>query len=139
MTMEMINVLKLMAEGKIKEGTKLEFDCYEYEFSEDHFEDNVGFLLEDVHEISTSFLNMEVDLIPPKPKKYLVKINIRGLQDRFTYLNYDKNSEHVHLHDKYDHGIYKTQFTKQELRSIQPAREFIEDMKGKYELIEVEE
>lgn len=138
MTMEMINVLKLMAEGKIKEGTKLKFDCYEYEFSEDHFEDGSGLWLEDIHEISTSFLNLEVDLIP-KEKKYLVKVNIRGLQEHFTYLNYDKNSEHAHLHDKYDYGIYKTKFTKQELKSIQLISEFLEDMEGKYELIEVEE
>lgn len=140
MTMEMINVLKLMAEGKIKEGTKLEFDDFEYEFSEDHFEDGLGWWLEDIHEISASFLNLEVELIEPKPKKYLVKINIRGLQDRFTYLNYCGTSGRVNLHDRYKlSSSIQTEFTKQELKSIQPVREFLEDMEGKYTLIEVEE
>ncbi|WP_171336025.1 hypothetical protein [Enterococcus cecorum] len=132
--MELINVLNLMAEGKIKEGTKLEFDGFEYEFSEDHFEDDSGNWLEDVHEISASFLNLEVELIPPKEKKYLVKINIHGLQDRFTYLNYCGTNGRVNLHDRYRlSSSIQTEFTKQELQSIQPVREFLEDMQGKVE------
>lgn len=138
MTMEMINVLKLMAEGKIKEGTKLEFDSYEYEFSEDHFEDECGDWLEDIHEISASFLNLKVDLIP-KEKKYLVKFNMRGLDKYFRYMNYVKKYEYVKVGDKVQTASHQTRFTKQELQSIQPVREFLDDMQGKYELIEVEE
>ena len=139
--MKMIDVLNLMEEGKIEEGTKLEFDSYEYEFSEDHFEDECGDWLEDIHEISASFLNLEVDLIP-KEKKYLVKFNMCGLRsdiDEFCYLNYVKKYEYVDVDDKTQTVSYKTRFTKQELQSIQPVREFLEDMEGKYELIEVED
>lgn len=141
MTMEMINVLKLMAEGKIKEGTKLEFDGFEYEFSEDHFENDSGDWLEDVHEISASFLNLEVDLIP-KEKKYLVKFNIRGLRNdinEFCYLNYVKRYEYVDIDDKTQTVSHKTMFTKQELKSIKPVKEFLEDLQGKFKLIEVDE
>lgn len=142
MTMEMINALKLMAEGKIKEGTKLEFDGFEYEFSEDHFENGIGDWLEDVHEISASFLNLEVELIPPKEKKYLVKFNIRGLRNdinEFCYLNYVERYECVDIDDKTQTVSHKTRFTKQELQTIQPVKEFLEDMEGKFELIEVDE
>lgn len=140
MTMEMINVLKLMAEGKIKEGTKLEFDGFEYEFSEDHFEDGIGDWLEDVHEISASFLNLDVELIPPKPKKYLVKFNMRWIDDGTSYLNYDVEKKLMFLSgDEHYDAQFMTHFTKQELQSIQPVREFLEDMQGKYELVEVVE
>lgn len=139
MTMEMINVLKLMAEGKIKEGTKLEFDGFEYEFSEDHFEDGHGWWLEDIHEISASFLNLEVELIPPKEKKYLVKINIRGLRESEMYLNYQTENDYVFIDTTKQSVVHKTHFTKSELKSIKLVREFLEDMEGKYTLIEVEE
>lgn len=136
--MELINVLNLMAEGKIKEGTKLEFDGFEYEFSEDHFEDDSGDWLEDVHEISVSFLNLEVELIPPK-KKYLIKLTIRGLNDENTYLNRNRKKNIIFLSDNFEGQYSQTKFTKQEMQDIQLIRELLEDMEGKYELIEVEE
>lgn len=135
--MELINVLILMAEGKIKEGTKLEFDGYEYEFSEDHFENDRGDWLEDVHEISASFLNLEVELISPK-KKYLIKLTIRGLNDENTYLNRNRKKNIIFLSDNFEGQYSQTKFTKQEMQDIQLIREFLEDMEGKYELIEVE-
>lgn len=137
--MELINVLNLMAEGKIKEGTKLEFDGYEYEFSEDHFEDDSGDWLEDVHEISASFLNIEVELTQPKPKKYLIKVNIKGLIKELTVLNYQRLTGKIHLGSPGDTNFVKTSFTKSEMQSIQPVREFLEDMEGKFELIEVDD
>lgn len=136
--MELINVLNLMAEGKIKEGTKLEFDGFEYEFSEDHFEDGIGDWLEDVHEISASFLNQEVELIPPKEKKYLIKVNIKGLIKELTVLNYQRLTGKIHLGYPGDTNFVKTSFTKSEMQSIQHIREFLEDMQGKYELIEID-
>ena len=147
--MKMIDVLNLMAQGKIKQGTKLEIgnkiytyteeivrrECYFIDIKNDEIE-----LLEDAEIITEKFLNFDVELIPPKPKKYLVKINIRGLQDRFTYLNYCGTNGRVNLHDRYRlSSSIQTEFTKQELQSIQPVREFLEDMQGKYELIEVED
>lgn len=81
-------------------------------------------------------------MIPPKEKKYLVKFNIRGLRnniDEFCYLNYVKRYEYVDIDDKTQTVSHETMFTKQELKSIKPVKEFLEDLQGKYELIEVEE
>ncbi len=89
--------------------------------------------------ISGDFLNYEVELIPPKEKKYLVKFNMRGLRNGREYLNYDERDEHVNLNDKCGTYSIQTEFTEDELQSIKPVREFLKDMKGKYELIEVEE
>lgn len=114
--MKMINVLNLMAEGKIKEGTKLEFDGYEYEFSEDHFEDGLGGWLEDVHEISASFLNIEVELIPPKPKKYQLKLYE---DDDFSYVtrsSYDSGFNYD-ISDKNEICEFITKFTQEEIDS----------------------
>lgn len=148
--MKMIEVLDLMAKGKIKEGTKLKIGYKIYDYIKDYTEsENCSFVnreddrtefLEDNEFITTDFLNKEVELIAPKPKEYLVKINIRGLQGRFAYLNYCGTSGRVNLHDRYKLSpSIQTEFTKQELQSIQPVREFLEDMQGKYELIEVED
>lgn len=57
----------------------------------------------------------------------------------FAYLNYDKSINYVFIYSKAETITYKTQFTKSELQSIQPVREFLEDMEGKYELIEVDD
>ncbi|WP_171336569.1 DUF3271 domain-containing protein [Enterococcus cecorum] len=109
--MELINVLNLMAEGKIKEGTKLEFDGFEYEFSEDHFEDDSGNWLEDVHEISASFLNLEVELIPPKPKKYYLRLD---KDDNCSYINKNVYFSYE-VANKSEHNNYKTKFTQEEI------------------------
>lgn len=90
-------------------------------------------------EICGPFLNKKVELRPPKPKKYLVKINIRGLNEGRNYLNYDTKDDFVLLNNGINGGVLKTNFTKSELKSIRLVREFLEDMEGKYELIEVEE
>lgn len=144
--MKMIDVLNLMAQGKIKQGTKLEIGNKIYTYTEEiarrecyfiDIEDDKIELLEDAEIITEKFLNFDVKLI--EPKKFLVKFNMRGLQERFTYLNYGKNSRYVHLHDKYGASSVQTEFTEDELQSIQPVKEFLEDMQGKFELIEVEE
>ena len=95
--MKMIDVLNLMAQGKIKQGTKLEIgnkiytyteeivrrECYFIDIKNDEIE-----LLEDAEIITEKFLNLEVELIPPKPKKYLIKLNVRGLYPPHNYVNY---------------------------------------------------
>ena len=144
--MKIIDVLNLMAQVKIKQGTKLEIGNKIYTYTEEiarrecyfiDIEDDKIELLEDAEIITEKFLNFDVKLI--EPKKFLVKFNMRGLQERFTYLNYGKNSRYVHLHDKYGASSVQTEFTEDELQSIQPVKEFLEDMQGKFELIEVEE
>lgn len=143
--MKMIDVLNLMAEGKIEKDTKLivstDFDDYEYRYSKryDAFFNKDSNVLEDNFYLGKDFLNLEVELIPPKEKKYLVKFNMRGLKENYRYLNYIESDECAHINDKRRTTIDKTHFTKQELQSIKLVKEFLEDMEGKFELIEVEE
>ena len=147
--MKMIEVLNMMAEGEIKEGSKLKIGGNTYSYIDTYTSDSgcsfvneEGYsdtFLEEEEMITQPFLNLEVEFIPPKEKKYLVKFNMRWLDKGFVYLNYTKSRNCVIIHGKVDCVTYKTHFTKSELQSIQPVREFLEDMQGKFELIEVEE
>lgn len=149
--MKMIDVLVKQANKEIDDGTILKIpdeelfgkkSVFEFEFNEDHFYDEEGLTVEELYPFDTDFLNSEVELIPPKEKKYLVKFNMRWLRSDIgetRYLNYVKKYEYVHIAGKTQTLSHKTQFTKQELKSIQPVREFLEDMQGKFELIEVED
>lgn len=143
--MKMIEVLNMMAEGKIEYGAKLKvfdiFDEHEYEYINDiqtfRDEEFGGFYKN--FSINSHFLNLEVELIPPKEKKYLVKFNMRWWIERFSYLNYYEKNESIELNTKQSSVFCKASFTKSELQSIKPVREFLEDMEGKYTLIEVED
>ena len=147
--MKMIEVFDLMAKGGIKECTKLKIGYKIYDYINDYTEsDDCSFvnkendgtnLLEDNELITKSFLNYDVELIPPKEKKYLVKFNMRGLRDERVYLNYTCLKNYVELNSWVETTNLKTHFTKDELQSIQPVREFLEDVEGKYELVEVTE
>lgn len=148
--MKMIDVLNLMAEGKIKKGTKLEIvndynELYEYVYTIDEgkfcFLGEDGSSLCDEFRVDEGFLLEEAELIPPKEKKYLVKLHIRGLLTIRNYLNYynDGIKQWNELGSKSGKGFYQTKFTEQELQSIKLVREFLEDMEGKYELVEVKE
>lgn len=95
--MKLIEVLVKQANKEIKEGTILKVpdeelfgkkSIFEFEFNEDHFYSEEGLMVEDLYPFDTDFLNSEVELIPPKEKKYLVKFNMRGLRDERVYLNY---------------------------------------------------
>ena len=143
--MKMIEVLQKVANGEIKDQTTLEIydntgDIYTYTFDEkfkafyDECDDELG----GDFEISNKFLNYEVELIPPKEKKYFVKFNMRGLQENEMYLNYQTENDYVFIYTTQQSLVYKTHFAKSELQSIRSVREFLEDMQGKYELIEVD-
>ncbi|CAI3505353.1 hypothetical protein CIRMBP1196_02410 [Enterococcus cecorum] len=148
--MKMIDVLNMMAKGEIKEGSKLKIGGNTYSYI-DTYTDDDGYcsfvneegysdtFLEDEEMITQHFLNLEVEMIPPKEKKYLVKFNMRGLKENYRYLNYIESDECAHINDKRCTTIDKTHFTKSELQSIRSVREFLEDMQGKYELVEVED
>ncbi|CAI3480233.1 hypothetical protein CIRMBP1218_02225 [Enterococcus cecorum] len=148
--MKMIEVFDLMAKGEIKEGSKLKIGGNTYSYI-DTYTDDDGYcsfvneegysdtFLEDEEMITQHFLNLEVEMIPPKEKKYLIKFNMRWLKNGREYLNYDERNEYVRLYDKSETLSIQTKFTEDELQSIQPVREFLEDMEGKFELIEVEE
>lgn len=147
--MKMIDVLNMMAEGKIKEGTKLKIGYKIYDYIKDYTEsENCSFVnqeddraefLEDNEFITTDFLNLDAELIPPKPKKYLVKFNMRGLKESEMYLNYQTENDYVFIDTTKQSVVHKTHFTKSELKSIKLVREFLEDMEGKYELIGVDD
>ena len=147
--MKMIDVLVKLASGEIKEGTKLQIGYKIYDYIKDYTEsENCSFVnqeddraefLEDNEFITTDFLNKEVELTQPKEKKYLVKFNMRGWREHFRYLNYYGKNEIIEINSKRCTAFAKTQFTKDELQSIQPVREFLEDMQGKYEFIEVKD
>lgn len=145
--MKMIEVLQKLANGEIKDQTILEIHdphvmhTYTFEVKYNSFYSNTKYRRElgGYFKISGDFLNYEVELIPPKEKEYLVKFNMRGLDKYFRYMNYVKKYEYVKVGDKVQTASHQTRFTKQELQSIQPVREFLDDMQGKYELIEVED
>lgn len=144
--MKIIDVLNMVAKGEIKDKMILDVydhtgDIYTYTFDEKFkaFYDECDEEMANDFEISNKFLNYEVELITPKEKKYLVEINLRGLGKGQKYLNYNEISEHVYMHDNRKVLYSRVEFTKQELQSIKPVKEFLEDMEGKYELIEVEE
>lgn len=146
--MIMIDVLNKLAKGEIKDKTILDVydhtgDIYTYTFDEEFkaFYDEYDNEMAGDFEISNKFLNYEVELIPPKEKKYLVKLHIKGLLNIRNYLNYynDGIKQWIELGNNLVRGFYQTRFTKQEMQDIQLVREFLEDMEGKYELIEVED
>ena len=146
--MIMIDVLNKLAKGEIKDKTILDVydhtgDIYTYTFDEEFkaFYDEYDNEMAGDFEISNKFLNYEVELIPPKEKKYLVKLHIKGLLNIRNYLNYynDGIKQWIELGNNLVQGFYQTRFTKQEMQDIQLVREFLEDMEGKYELIEVAE
>ena len=146
--MKMIDVLNLIAKGEIKDQTTLKIHdpvntLYTYTFNGKYksFYSNTEYSRElgNYFKINDNFLNREVELIPPKEKKYLVKFNMRGLDNECKYLNYSSSRKSVILNIKISNRAFQTRFTEQELQSIQPVKEFLDDMQGKYELIEVEE
>lgn len=143
--MKMIEVLVKQANKEIGHGTILRIldeklfgkrTTFEFKFIEDNFYHEEGLTLEDLYSFDTDFLNSEVELIPQEEKKYLIKVNVRGLASSCEYLNYLKPVKGIVLSGRGQNGSYKTHFTKKEMESIKPVREFLEDMEGKYQLIE---
>lgn len=142
--MKLIDVFNMMAEDKIKKGTELIIitpsgEEYKYEYAIGHwsfvddYDRGIGYRLD----ATANMLQYEVKLIEQKEKKYLVKFNMRWLRNGREYLNYDKRGGYVILNDKYETSSIQVGFTKKELQDIQQVHEFLEDMEGKYELIEI--
>ena len=148
--MRMVDVLMMAANGEIEKGTMLEIGSEIYTYTDEIAETACSFvrqeygecvLLEDEELITEKFLNLESKLIPPKQKKYSIKLNIRGLNKVDSYINYKvSNIDPVIILSNDQTTIsWKTQFTKQEMKEIKAIKEFLEDVDGKYELVEVEE
>lgn len=144
--MRMIEVMNKLASDGIEDQTILKIygpcalHTYIFEERYNSFYTNTKYRvgLGEYFKINSNFLNYEVELIPPKERQYLVKFNMRGLKNGKEYLNYDKHCGDVSLNDKGETSFIQTKFTKKELQGIQQVHEFLEDMKGKYELIEVD-
>ncbi|RBR36050.1 hypothetical protein EB26_00872 [Enterococcus cecorum] len=142
--MKMIDVLAKLARDEIKDGTELEVHDVIGRTLKYTFYGNLKTFLDERFDgmdrwfsINNSFLNFDVKLIPPKEKRYLVKFNMRGLKENEMYLNYQTETDYVQIADKKQNLSYKTHFKKSELKSIKLVREFLEDMEGKYVLLEV--
>lgn len=120
--MKMIDVLNMMAEGKIKEGTKLKNGYKIYDYINDYTDDSddCSFVnqeyggtrfLEDSELITKSFLNLEVELIEPKPKKYYLRLD--G-DDELSYINLNKYASYE-IAGKNEYVGYKTKFAQEEI------------------------
>ena len=115
--MKMIDVLNIMAEGKIENDTKLiastDLVDYEYRYSTGYhtFFDKYSNRIEGGFFLDKDFLNLEVELIPPKPKKYYLRLN---KDNDFSYVNWDKRSSYEFA-TSCDYFGYKTKFTQKEI------------------------
>lgn len=146
--MKMIDVYMKMTYFEMELGTKLIIGDYTFYYVKRwlsdtsvsyRFEDDKEKTLEDYYDIDLDFLNKGVKLIQPMKKKYLIRVNVQWFDKDFAYLNYDKSRNCVIIYNKLENITYKTQFTKQELKSIKPVREFLAGIGWKYELVEVDE
>lgn len=141
--MKMINVLNMMSKNEIKEGMLLKFIDEKYvakqavfEFSEGYFYHKEGQTLEEIYSLDANFLNREVELITQQ-KKYLIKFNMNELGEYRRYLVYDVEDACIMLSTDEETLAYRTQFTKEEMHNIKPINNFLENMHGLYELVEV--
>lgn len=146
--MRMIDVLQKLANGEIKDQATLKIHdpvntLYTYTFNGKYksFYSNTEYSRElgNYFKINDNFLNKEVELIPPNEKEYLIKFNMRGMDEKESYLKFYTSLNVVSLNVATQTRYAKSHFTKEEMQSIQPVREFLEDMQGKYELIEVDD
>ena len=122
--MKMIDVLNMVAEGKIKEGTKLKNGYKIYTYVKDYTEsedcsfvskeDDRTELLEDNELITTNFLNSKVELIPPKPKKYQLKLYKEDDLSYVTRSSYYSDFNY-NFGDKIEIMEFKTKFTQEEI------------------------
>lgn len=99
--MKIIEILKKIANGEIEKGTKLWLEECSFNFNGDSFT-NEQYPFGNSSFLSTRFLNKEVELIPPKPKKYYLRLYE---DDSFSYINKNK----IGCTD------YKTKFTQEEI------------------------
>ena len=117
----MIDVLNLMAKGKIEKDTKLivsdGFGEYEYKYRKgyrafyNNFDKISKMRIDDEFRLDEDFLNLEVELIPPKPKKYYLRLDE---DDEFSYINKNVHFSYE-VANKSEHTNYKTKFTQEEI------------------------
>lgn len=121
--MKMIDVLNMMAKGEIEKDTKLivsdGFGEYEYKYKQrkgyrafyNNFDKISKLRIENEFRLDKDFLNLEVKLIPPKPKKYYLRLSE---DDKFSYINKNVYFSYE-VANKSEHTNYKTKFTQKEI------------------------
>lgn len=136
--MKLIEVLQKLANGEIEKGTKLWLEECSFNFDGGRFTNEQRPFSNSLF-LSTRFLNEKVELFEPKPRKYLIKLNVRWLYPPLNYVNYYNSGikQLIEFRTASESAHFQTHFTEKELQSIKLLREFLEDMQGKYELIEV--
>ena len=120
--MKMIDVLNLMEEGKIEKSTKLIVSTdlkdykYEYRYSKEYhaFFDKHLNRMEDDFSLDEDFLNLEVKLIPPEPKKYQLRLYGDDDLSYVTRSSYDSDFNYD-LGDEMEFCESITKFTQEEI------------------------
>lgn len=126
MIMKMIDVLNMVAEGKIEKDTKLivsdGFGEYEYKYKQqkgyrafyNNFDKISKMRIDNEFRLDEDFLNLEVKLIPPKPKKYQLKLYEDDDVSYVTRNPYD-NIFSYYVSDKNETCNFITKFTQEEI------------------------
>ena len=120
--MKIIDVLNLMAEGKIENDAKLiastDLDDYEYRYSKGYntFFNKHSNRIEDDFFLDEDFLNIEVELTQPKPKKYQLKLYKEDDLSYVTRSPYDSDFNYD-LGDKNEIMEFITMFTQEEINN----------------------
>lgn len=102
--MKVIEVMQLMSEGKIKDKTILEvldnkgktIRTYKYDANalSENFYDECDDALTDDYDFNIEFLNLNVKLTDPKPKKYYLKL-VNDDECSYVHYHYNQNTDSV--------------------------------------------
>lgn len=147
--MKMIEVFNLMAEGKIENNTELIADSdlyshwYTYSAGKHAFFDKYLARIEEDFFLDKDFLNLEVELRPPKEQKYRIKLphtefyvgfakNKNNEREIFPYIKDNPTIEAL-IQVGIEKGLeFKTEFTEkdfEEIEELQPYKPFKELVK----------
>lgn len=136
--MKMIDVLELIAKGKIEPGAKLKvIDIFEDEYEYEYKNEIRTFLDEEYDDLgkrfdmNASFLNSEVHLEQPSKHEYKYRIKLphsefyvgfaRSKEGKKEFIPYVKDSQIIEMfiQGATENGLkFKTEFTEQEFEGI---------------------
>lgn len=111
--MKVIEILQKVANGEIEKGTKLWLEECSFNFNGDSFT-NEQYPFGNSSFLSTRFLNKEVEFIPPKEKKYQLKLYKDDDLSYVTCSSYE-NDFNYDLSDKNETCEFITKFTQEEI------------------------
>lgn len=110
--MKMIEVLQRVANGEIEKGTKFILGANLYVFNGDRFKAG-NFYLDGRIFLNARALNQEVELIPPKEKKYYLRLDE---YNNLSYINYNKDDYfYFMIASKYETLKSQSKFTQEEI------------------------